>query len=122
MTNGLMDVDRLATWLDSLDLEAGRPITAEPLTGGTSNAMFIIQRGDARWVLRRPATVAIARANDGMRREFRLLSALEGTPVPHPAPVALCEDEEVLGCVFYLMQQVHGVHPMPAPGGLDDDV
>jgi aminoglycoside phosphotransferase (APT) family kinase protein len=122
MSDPLMDVGRLATWLDTLGLEVGRPTTVEPLAGGSSNAMFVVVRGAGHWVLRRPAVVAIERANDGMRREFRLLTALEGTPVPHPAPVALCEDEAVLGCVFYLMQQVHGVHPFPPPDGLDSDV
>jgi aminoglycoside phosphotransferase (APT) family kinase protein len=122
MSDALVDVERLAMWLDAQDLEVGQPITVQPLAGGSSNAMFLVERGAGRWVLRRPAKVAVDRANEGMRREFRLLNALEGTPVPHPGPVALCEDETVLGCVFYLMQQVHGVHPVPAPEGLDDDV
>jgi aminoglycoside phosphotransferase (APT) family kinase protein len=122
MSDALVDVERLAEWLDVQNLEVGQPITVQPLAGGSSNAMFLVERGAGRWVLRRPAKVAVDRANEGMRREFRLLNALEGTPVPHPGPVALCEDEAVLGCVFYVMQQVHGVHPVPAPPGLDDDV
>jgi aminoglycoside phosphotransferase (APT) family kinase protein len=122
MSDALVDVERLAVWLDDRGLEARQPITVQPLAGGSSNAMFLVERGSGRWVLRRPATVAVDRANEGMRREFRLLTALEGTPVPHPGPVALCEDEAVLGCVFYVMQQVHGVHPLPPPEGLDDDV
>jgi hypothetical protein len=36
----------------------------------------------------RPAVVAVERADEGMRREFRLLTALKGTDVPHPAPVS----------------------------------
>ncbi len=122
LTNELVNVEALTGWLDGQGLEVGQPITVQPLTGGSSNAMFLIERGRGRWVLRRPAKVAVDRANEGMRREFRLLTALEGTPVPHPGPVALCEDEAVLGCVFYVMQQVHGVHPVPPPAVLDDDL
>ena len=117
-----MDIERLSVWLDGQGLELGNPASAQPLSGGSSNAMFVVERGGSRWVLRRPSKVAVERANEGMRREFRLLTALEGTPVPHPKPVALCEDESVLGCVFYLMHEVvGGVHPVPAPPALDDD-
>ena len=116
----LLDPDRLAQWLDGRGLERGRPLRAEPLAGGASNAMFVIERGASRWVLRRPAAVALERADDGMRREFRFLSALDGTPVPHPPPVALCDDLDVLGCTFYLMGHVDGVIPRPAPPPFDD--
>jgi aminoglycoside phosphotransferase (APT) family kinase protein len=117
----LMDPDRLGAWLDAEGLEVGQPIAYEQLVGGRSNVMFLISRGKSRWVLRRPAQVAIERANDGMRREYRILAALEGSQVPHPAVVRLCDDQEVLGCTFYLMQQVQGVHPLPAPPDLDDE-
>jgi aminoglycoside phosphotransferase (APT) family kinase protein len=113
--------DLLGAWLDAAGLEVKRPMTIEPLPGGTSNVMFTVDRGASHWVLRRPAKVAVERANDGMRREFRILAALDGTPVPHPAVVALCEDHDVLGCTFFLMQRVAGVHPIPAPSALDDD-
>jgi aminoglycoside phosphotransferase (APT) family kinase protein len=119
-TGGLVDTERLGRWLDGLGLEPGAPITAEPIAGGASNAMFRIRRGDARWVLRRPRAVAVDRANDGMRREHRFLRALAGTNVPHPAVVALCDDHEVLGCTFFLMEEVHGVHPDAMSEGRPD--
>lgn len=121
MSEPLVDVARLGAWLDAQGLEPGQPITVESLVGGRSNAMFIIGRGANTWVLRRPAQVAVARANDGMRREFRILAALEGTPVPHPAVVVLCDDDSVLGCTFYLMERVVGVHPIPAPEALSTE-
>jgi aminoglycoside phosphotransferase (APT) family kinase protein len=118
----LVDPDRLGAWLDTQGLESRQPLVVERLTGGASNAMFRVDRGNGRWVLRRPAKVAVDRANEGMRREYRILSALGGTGVPHPAVVALCEDPAVLGCTFFLMERVEGVSPIPAPGLLDDDV
>jgi aminoglycoside phosphotransferase (APT) family kinase protein len=116
----LVDPDRLGAWLDAQGLEIGQPITVQPLPGGTSNAMFLIGRGAGRWVLRRPAKVAVERANEGMRREYRILAALGGTDVPHPAVVALCEDHDVLGCTFFLMERVEGVHPLPQSPFADD--
>jgi len=117
----LVDAGALAQWLDAQGLEPGRPLAIEPLTGGSSNAMFVVERGEARWVLRRPARVAIERANEGMRREFRILAALSGTDVPHPEVVALCDDHDVLGCTFYLMQRVRGVNPFPLPAVFDSE-
>ena len=115
----LVDVDSLGRWLDTQGLEPGRPLAVEPLTGGSSNAMFVVERGKARWVLRRPTRVAVDGANEGMRREFRILAALAGTNVPHPEVVALCEDHDVLGCTFYLMERVQGVNPFPLPAVFD---
>lgn len=117
----LVDPDRLGPWLDAQGLAPGAPIAVDELLGGGSNAMFRITRGGTTWVLRRPRRVAIERADEGMRREYRILRALEGTPVPHAGPVALCDDHDVLGCTFYLMGLVEGVDAFPAPPALDDD-
>ena len=99
----LADATRLVPWLDAEGLEVGEPLSIAPLAGGTSNVMFTVDRGAGRWVLRRPDRGALERANDGMRREFRMLAALGGTDVPHPGVVALCEDHDILGCTFFLL-------------------
>lgn len=130
----LLDIAKLEAWLVDSGLataDSVGSISAETLTGGRSNVMFVIRvdggvggttAGETatskNWVLRRPATVAIERANDGMRREFAILSALDSTSVPHPRAVAICEDLDVLGCVFYLMEKVSGLTPaeqLPEP-------
>jgi len=115
---GLVDEPRLAAWLDTLGLAPGAPLRVRRISGGMSNESIGIERGGARHVLRRPAKIALEGADRGMRREFRLLMALEGTPVPHPKPVALCEDLSVAGNVAYLMEHVDGFAPafgLPAP-------
>ncbi len=81
------------------------------LATGRSNITYLVHVDGQAVVVRRPANVALARADEGMRREFRLLSALDGTPVPHPSPLGLCEDLEVMGCVFYAMTFVDGFMP-----------
>ena len=43
-----------------------------------------------------------------VEREARVMAALVGTGVPCPAIHALCEDESVLGAVFYVMDYVEG--------------
>jgi aminoglycoside phosphotransferase (APT) family kinase protein len=44
-----------------------------------------------------------------MLREHRVLSALASTPVRTPTPLAACEDPEVIGVPFYLMEEIDGV-------------
>ena len=90
---------RFAAWIHRAGVTSSPSIEVDAIATGRSNITYLVDDGHRRVVVRRPATVALDRADDGMRREFRLLSALEGTPVPHPSPIALCDDREVLGCV-----------------------
>ena len=46
-----------------------------------------------------------------MLREIAVLRTLAGTPVPHPGFIAGCDDLDVLGVVFYLMEEVDGFNP-----------
>lgn len=115
---GLIDRDALAVWLDGVGFATGEALEIERLSGGYSNEMFRLRRGSRSAVLRRPSGKALARAADGLKREFRVLSALDATDVPHPRTVALCGDDAVLGCTFYVMESVSGftpVAPLPAP-------
>jgi len=62
--------------------------------------------------------------NDTMLREFRVLTALADTDVPHARVVAVCDDPELMGGCFYLMEFVDGWSPMggggwPAPFDTD---
>jgi aminoglycoside phosphotransferase (APT) family kinase protein len=110
------DRQRFAAWIHRAGV-TGPSIDVDAIATGRSNITYLVDDGHRRVVVRRPATVALDRADDGMRREFRLLSALEGTAVPHPSPIALCDDREVLGCVFYVMSYVDGflpTEPLPA--------
>ncbi|CAM8645714.1 COG3173 Predicted aminoglycoside phosphotransferase [Acidimicrobiia bacterium] len=113
MSDSLVDEHRLSVWLDGCAIAEGEPLLVERLDAGRSNAMFTIQRGDRDLVLRRPAGVAVDRANEGMRREYRILRALDASDVPHPEAIALCEDPAVLGCTFFVMERVDGINPMP---------
>ena len=60
-------------------------------------------------MLRRPPLGHVLPTAHDMSREYRVLSALAGTDVPVPAPVALCPDADVIGAPFYLMGYVAGL-------------
>jgi aminoglycoside phosphotransferase (APT) family kinase protein len=120
-TSELLDLRRLTTWLDERGLGEGE-VVAEPITVGASNLIFDLRRGDQHWVLRRPPRVPVSPTAHDMVREFRMLSALEGTAVPHPMPLALCTDERVIGARFFVMEFVDGFVPRdPLPPPFDAD-
>jgi aminoglycoside phosphotransferase (APT) family kinase protein len=125
-TAGLVDPVRLAAFMDGAGLPgAGEPVQATFVTGGASNELFEIRRGPQRMALRRPPRRVPEGRNETMLREARVLGALAGTDVPHARLIAACDDPQVLGGCFYLMEFVDGWSPLggggwPAP--FDTDV
>jgi aminoglycoside phosphotransferase (APT) family kinase protein len=101
----------LEGWMDAEGVGTGPIAEARLLSGGTQNILMRFRRGDADYVLRRPPPVPRANSNDTMRREARVLAALDGSAVPHPRLIAACSEEEVLGVAFYLMEPVDGFNP-----------
>jgi aminoglycoside phosphotransferase (APT) family kinase protein len=113
----MIDLERLACWMDSGGLATG-PITGvERLAGGTQNLVLRFVRGGQRFVMRRPPFHPRPGNDELMRREARLLAALADTDVPHPKLIKGCGDPAALGYAFYLMEEVNGFNPqlgMPA--------
>ncbi len=80
----------------------------EKFAAGQSNPSFLLNTGTHKYVLRRkPAGELLASAH-AVDREFRLISALQHTDVAVPTAVALCEDDNVIGSMFYLMSYEDG--------------
>lgn len=104
----LVDLDRLAEWMDGQGLGSGAITQARPLTGGTQSVLLRFTRGGRDFVLRRPPAHPRADGNKTMQREAQVLAALAGSRVPHPGLVAACTDPQVLGAAFYLMDPVEG--------------
>ncbi|MFE9705590.1 phosphotransferase family protein [Streptomyces sp. NPDC005930] len=104
-----LDLDRLRVLLDRErpGLVTG-PLSGRLIEGGRSNLTYAVSDGAARWVVRRPPLGHVLATAHDMRREHRVISALHPTDVPVPRPVLLCEDEEVLGAPFYVMEFVEG--------------
>jgi len=107
----LVDLQRLGAWMDAQGLPAGDFSGVERLSGGTQNVLLRFERGGLRYVLRRPPPHKRARSDETMRREARVLAALAGSPVPHPALIAACPETDVIGAAFYLMEAIDGFNP-----------
>ncbi|HSX96987.1 MAG TPA: phosphotransferase family protein [Streptomyces sp.] len=104
-----LDPDRLRALLDAERPGlVGGPLTGRLIEGGRSNLTYEVTDGTAKWVVRRPPLGHVLATAHDMRREHRVISALHATDVPVPCPVLFCDDEEVLGAPFYVMDFVEG--------------
>jgi aminoglycoside phosphotransferase (APT) family kinase protein len=78
--------------------------------GGQSNPTFMLNAGSQRYVLRtKPAPAAkLLPSAHAIEREFRVMDALSKAGFPAAHQYALCEDEEVIGRAFYIMEFMDG--------------
>jgi aminoglycoside phosphotransferase (APT) family kinase protein len=106
---GIENPARLAGWIAAHDGgRRGDLLAARLIPGGRSNLTYRLDLTAGPVVLRRPPLgPALPTAHD-MSREYRVLSALNGTAVPVPAPLAYCADADIIGAPFFLMQYVAG--------------
>ena len=107
MAQGL-DLTHLDTWMRRHVPEFQGPLTTEKFSGGQSNPTFKLTAGDRQYVLRRKPQGTLLASAHAVDREFKVLSALSSTNVPVPATVALCEDETIIGSMFYVMEYLEG--------------
>ena len=101
------DVAALDEWIgDRLPGRGGQlRVTRMGEGTGEANALYWLRRGEHVWVLRLPLAVVNAPGASDMNREWRILVALEGTAVPHPAPLLLGGPDGPLGTPF--LDEVH---------------
>ncbi|MFJ9557507.1 phosphotransferase family protein [Nocardiopsis sp. NPDC101807] len=104
-----LDLDRLHAHLDAArpGLVAG-PLRGRVVAGGKSNLTYVVGDGTGEWVVRRPPLGHVLATAHDMSREYRVMTALRDTAVPVPRTHLLCEDPEVLGAPFYVMEYVGG--------------
>lgn len=110
-----IDLAGIERWLVGQGvLAAGGLGSIRQLAGGTQNIVLRFSNGGRDYVLRHPPAKPRPNSNKLLEREIRLLGALAGSAVPHPAVVAACTDTSVVGAVFYVMEAVDGFNPTVA--------
>lgn len=105
-----IDVDRLEHWLKENVSGFRGPVTVSQFQGGQSNPTYRLASPSGTYVLRsKPAPKAqLLPSAHAVEREFRIQRALAGTGVPVACVHALCEDEQVIGRAFYVMECLQG--------------
>ena len=102
------DIQSVADWL-STRLDGFEGITSvQKYSGGQSNPTFRLTTPGRNYVLRRKPTGALLKSAHAVDREFRVQSALAGGDVPVAKMYLLCQDADVIGADFYIMEEIEG--------------
>lgn len=104
-----LPLDRLRDFLDrEVPGLLDGPLTGRVVAGGKSNLTYEVGDGTSTVIVRRPPLGHVLATAHDMVREHRVISALRDTAVPVPRTYAVCEDPEVVGAPFYVMERVDG--------------
>ncbi|ANI79257.1 phosphotransferase family protein [Sphingobium sp. EP60837] len=103
-----LDDKALRVWLARTLSNFDGIVSFEKFAGGQSNPTYRVSLSTGAYVLRRKPFGPLLPSAHAIEREFRLLYALHPLGFPVPRPIALCEDQEVIGAAFYLMEMIEG--------------
>ncbi len=103
-----LDTNAVGRWLEKHLPGFRGPVTAEKFPGGQSNPTFRLTTPGGTYVLRRKPPGNLLKSAHAVDREFRVQKALAGTDVPVAKMHVLCEDDDVIGSAFYIMEDVRG--------------
>ncbi|MBN8432017.1 phosphotransferase [Microbulbifer salipaludis] len=103
-----LDTDALSGYLSGKLPGFDGPVQASKFAGGQSNPTFKIETGAGTYVLRRQPPGKLLKSAHAVDREYRVMQALADSAVPVPRVLHLCEDRDVLGSMFYLMEYCEG--------------
>ncbi|WP_375429361.1 phosphotransferase family protein [uncultured Sphingomonas sp.] len=103
-----LDLHRLSGWMrEHVDGFEG-PLSYAKFAGGQSNPTYRLDTPTRSYVLRRKPFGPILPSAHAVDREHRVIAGLHPTGFPVPRPYGLCEDAEVVGSAFYVMEMVDG--------------
>lgn len=105
---GQLDTDAVAKWMADHVAGFEGPIVAEKFAVGQSNPTFLLRSAQRNFVLRRKPPGVLLKSAHAVDREFRVQRALQDSDVPVARMFALCEDDDVIGSAFYVMEHVVG--------------
>jgi len=104
-----LDMDRLRAHLEPVIGPQAQTLEVKQFPGGHSNLTYLLSSGKESWVLRRPPFGSKVKSAHDMSREYRILSALKNVFPYGPVPIHFCDDHDVIGCDFYLMNYIQGL-------------
>lgn len=104
-----LPVDSLERYLKGVLTGFQSILAVRQFPGGFSNLTYLIETNLGTLVLRRPPFGTHIKTAHDMGREFRVLTSLQPIYGKSPRPILQCDDPEVLGAPFYLMERVEGV-------------
>ncbi len=106
-----LDAGAVTRWLQSEGIEVSGIPQVTQYVGGASNWTYRLRYETLDLVLRRPPAGTKAKSAHDMVREFTVQKLLKPAYPLVPTMIALCKDQSVIGCDFYVMQRVDGHIP-----------
>lgn len=102
------DMANLDAWLRESIPGLEGPLELRQFPSGFSNLTYLVRVGGLELVMRRPPVGSKVKAAHDMAREFRVLDALHPVYQAAPRPLAYCDNPEVIGAPFYIMERIAG--------------
>jgi aminoglycoside phosphotransferase (APT) family kinase protein len=103
-----VNVEGLKRFFNERQLGDTAGLRTENISFGHSNEVHLVHFEDKAWALRRPPRGPLLPTAHDVMREYRVIKALQDTPVPVPRVYAACEDASYIGAPFYLMEYMQG--------------
>jgi aminoglycoside phosphotransferase (APT) family kinase protein len=100
--------ERLADWLGARGHDASS-LSPRQFAGGVANLNYLVRVDGRDVVLRRPPSGALAEGASDMAREARVLATLPSHFPLAPHALAACDDLDVLGAPFQLLEYRPGI-------------
>lgn len=98
----------LADFLATTIGEKVQAMTVLQFEGGQSNPTFQLSFNNQQYVLRKQPPGVLLHSAHQVDREHRVMQALADTNVPVPKMITFCDDPDITGTPFYIMEHVAG--------------
>jgi aminoglycoside phosphotransferase (APT) family kinase protein len=102
------DTRRLQSYLQGHIPDFKGPLAVRQFKGGQSNPTYLLETPRGKYVMRRKPPGRLLPSAHAVDREYRVISALHAAGFPVPSPLLMCDDEETVGTVFFVMSYVEG--------------
>ena len=107
-----LDIQKVDRWLRQHlpDLAQELPEVTQ-YSGGASNWTYHLKYANHDLILRRPPAGTKAKGAHDMVREYNIQKQLKAVYPAVPEMIALCQDDAIIGCEFYIMRRIEGIIP-----------
>ena len=102
------DESKLQEWLGDKIPGTVKILQVSQFKGGQSNPTYKILTEKKNFVLRRKPPGKLLKSAHAVDREYKVITALQNTEVPVPKTYGLCEDRDVIGTEFFVMDFLDG--------------
>ena len=103
-----LDIPKVSAYLEEHLEGFEGPLEVSKFQAGQSNPTFLLKTPSRNYVLRRKPPGVLLKSAHAVDREFRVQKALQDTDVPVSKMHLLCEDDDVIGSAFYIMDHIDG--------------